>query len=120
MNINKPYHFPVSHTDIGGAHGLGNPQHDAPENGPYRASQTPQYGDDKGLQGKGAADIGKEIVDGISSVPAAATRAEPIPKVIIVIRLLLTPMRVAASLSWAVARIHRPRSVFNRNKKAQW
>ncbi len=55
---------------------------------------------------------------GIKSVPAAATRAEPIPKVIIVIRLLFTPMRVAASLSWAVARMHRPRSVFNRNKKS--
>ena len=53
---------------------------------------------------------------GISNVPAAATSAEPRPKVIMVIRLELTPIRSAASLSCAVARIDHPTSVLSRNQ----
>ncbi len=53
---------------------------------------------------------------GSSRPPAAATRPEPMPKVMMVIFSELTPMSLAASLFCAVALTDLPRSVLSRKK----
>ena len=48
----------------------------------------------------------------LSFIPAAPTKAAPTPKVMIMIRSVLIPMRRAESMFWATARIEQPVSVF--------
>ena len=62
----------VAHGDIGGPQGLGDPQGQAAQDGPHRAAQPAQDGDDKGFQGERPPEI-REKIDRreAAGVPAA-------------------------------------------------